>query len=397
MTIQKMALTLTLAFLFPAGLASLPTPSGHDVYAAISGWLGPTVAEAQNAETTDDIVEIEAEGMGITRVEAQNAAITEAVKMGVGMFLVSKTEVINDDISEQIISYSRGKIVSYKELASANVDGIWRVKVLVLMRRDLLANSAASLTQKSVDVQSSDWAALEANKAQSLKSADNLIDFYFTNNDLKNIYQVEEVIPSVNNAGKIVVKVVIGFNNPLLEQLTKNFLDLTEQIAINKTQGVFSNFYIDLHQELEQNGAYLQHEQIYTINNANNAIVNPINTKSYTAYNIEANKFNEISRYLLDSETNQLVNHFKVVAEAFKGSDIVDKANKEIRILKPVTFIYNNDIIYINKLFRVQESPIYSFYEHNVYKKLVLELEFPNLTGTDLQYLTDIQARISIT
>jgi hypothetical protein len=54
------------------------------------------------AETSNDgesgFIQVVAEGSGTTKLEALNSAWNEAVKLGVGMFLVSKTEVIDEEI-----------------------------------------------------------------------------------------------------------------------------------------------------------------------------------------------------------------------------------------------------------------------------------------------------------
>lgn len=58
----------------------------------------PTVFAAEQ-------IEVEAEGSGTTKMAALQAAWQEAVRKGVGLFMTSKTQVIDDSLTEQIATY----------------------------------------------------------------------------------------------------------------------------------------------------------------------------------------------------------------------------------------------------------------------------------------------------
>lgn len=77
---------------------------------------GKMQEDVQSKTQEENQVEVTASGQGTTKIEALNAAWTEAVRLGVGMFVSSKTQVIDDALAEEIILHSRGRVHSYKIL-----------------------------------------------------------------------------------------------------------------------------------------------------------------------------------------------------------------------------------------------------------------------------------------
>lgn len=84
-----------------------------------------------------------AEGSGATKLEALQQAWMEAVRKGVGLFLTSKTQAIDDDVTEKIVTHSRGQVDSYKVLSEVQENGIWTVGIEASIDKDILKETAA--------------------------------------------------------------------------------------------------------------------------------------------------------------------------------------------------------------------------------------------------------------
>jgi len=74
---------------------------------------------------------ITVEGLGNTKPQAIEQAKREAVATGIGMLLISETEIQDFQLKrDQIITRANGYVKSYRELTSAQEsDGTWRVKI----------------------------------------------------------------------------------------------------------------------------------------------------------------------------------------------------------------------------------------------------------------------------
>lgn len=88
-------------------------------------------------------ITVMAEGSGTTKLEALQQAWMEAVRKGVGLFLTSKTEAIDDDLTEKIVTHSRGQVNSYKVLSEVQENGLWTVGIEASIDKDILRETAA--------------------------------------------------------------------------------------------------------------------------------------------------------------------------------------------------------------------------------------------------------------
>ena len=88
------------------------------------GILIPAIGMAQSKMIT-------VEGMGNTKAQAIEQAKREAVASGIGMLLISETEIQDFQLKrDQIITKANGYVKSYKEISSTeDIDGTWRVKI----------------------------------------------------------------------------------------------------------------------------------------------------------------------------------------------------------------------------------------------------------------------------
>lgn len=91
---------------------------------SLTSALIPVIAIGQSKMIT-------VEGLGNTKAQAIEQAKREAVATGIGMLLISETEIQDFQLKrDQIITRANGYVKSYRELTSAQEsDGTWRVKI----------------------------------------------------------------------------------------------------------------------------------------------------------------------------------------------------------------------------------------------------------------------------
>ena len=78
-----------------------------------------SVSAADNIETDGKYTVVTVESQGESRLEAIERGLVEALKLASGSFIDSKTELNDDDLTERIISYSRGSIAKYEVIMAA--------------------------------------------------------------------------------------------------------------------------------------------------------------------------------------------------------------------------------------------------------------------------------------
>ena len=94
---------------------------------------------------TNDLEEVISEGFGLTEEEAQLAAIKEGVRKVVGELVDAETVIKNRQIVEKILLASRATVEKHEVLSSGkDTDGIWTVKLLVSVKRTVLAERLKS-------------------------------------------------------------------------------------------------------------------------------------------------------------------------------------------------------------------------------------------------------------
>ena len=130
----------------------------------------------------DSYVIVEAEGIGTNRASAMDSAWLEGIRKAAGSFIDAKTELNNDQLTERIISYSRGLVEKYEVLSVDDRqagEGIYKMKLRMWIVRDILRDGAKHATAGSAEVSFSasdlkrkqkeelDAKALEARNAQA--------------------------------------------------------------------------------------------------------------------------------------------------------------------------------------------------------------------------------------
>ena len=129
------SITMLLAFLI--SVSALPVPA------------------ADNIETDGKYTVVTVESQGENRLAAIESGLVESLRLASGSFIDSKSELNNDELTERIISYSRGSIAKYEVLMADDTkadDGIFNVKLKVWVESDLLRDGVKVATNKTSKV-----------------------------------------------------------------------------------------------------------------------------------------------------------------------------------------------------------------------------------------------------
>jgi hypothetical protein len=95
-------------------------------------------AESQINVTDSKFIEVQAEGIGESKINALKNAWSEAVRQAVGVYLISDEKVIDDELVENIATYSKGQVESYQLLKSDKQSDGWHVVILAKIEKDVL-------------------------------------------------------------------------------------------------------------------------------------------------------------------------------------------------------------------------------------------------------------------
>ena len=110
---------------------------------------------AQAFASDEQYVILDVEGIGNDRASAMDSAWLEGIRQAAGSFIDSKTELNNEQITERIISYSRGLVEKYEVLAvddSRVSDGLYKMKLRMWIVRDILRDGAKHAAANSDEV-----------------------------------------------------------------------------------------------------------------------------------------------------------------------------------------------------------------------------------------------------
>lgn len=132
-----------------------------------------------------------ADGSGATKMEALQNAWMEAVRKAVGLFMTSKTEMIDDDITEKIVTHSRGQVNSYKVLAETQENGLWNVAIEANIDKDILQQSAAQGKSKKMTIDGTAVVAREDTAAKKKESQQKIVISALNNLELDKILRYE--------------------------------------------------------------------------------------------------------------------------------------------------------------------------------------------------------------
>ncbi|MBQ7560390.1 MAG: hypothetical protein IJS99_00960 [Synergistaceae bacterium] len=125
----------------------------------------------------DKYIVVDIEGQGTDRNSAIESAWLGGLRQAVGAVIDSRTELNNDQLTERIISYSRGVVDKYEILgADESQSGIYKIKMRLWIIRDLLRDGAKHASSRSAEISFSPAdilkrkAELDAKAAKELES-----------------------------------------------------------------------------------------------------------------------------------------------------------------------------------------------------------------------------------
>lgn len=188
-------------------------------------------------------VSIEAEGSGATKTEALKDAWTNAVRQAVGMYTAARSEVLNDEFTEQIAAYSRGQINSFETLKESHADGIWTVTIRANIDRDVMQETVAASQKKTLSIDGNKFAARQATNENKKKDASELLRI----SDLADfskclLYNAE--VKTANKDGKdfIYVQHVLKYDLNKFKKQSDELEKLIATLAKSKTSVLLNNY-----------------------------------------------------------------------------------------------------------------------------------------------------------
>lgn len=218
-------------------------------------------SEVIAAET--EKITVEAEGSGETKMAAMKDAWTNAVRQAVGMYMASassvKSEGLDDKYTEDIAAYSRGQVNSFETLSENQENGIWHIKIKANVDRDVLKETVAEASSKSVKV---DGANLAAQMQSSQDQKKDAVEVLKTSGllDFKKCLEYEPSIVTYEINGKpaIFMQHVLKMN---LEKYTAQAQELEKLIA----QIAQKKFQVKLSMDEAKNAFTLLRQKEYKI------------------------------------------------------------------------------------------------------------------------------------
>lgn len=165
-----------------------------------------------------DRVQVEAEGIGATKMEALQAAWMEAVRQGVGLFMAAKTEVLDDDLTEKIVTHSRGQVNSYEVISETKTDAGWVIIIKANIDKDILEETAKSTQSQTVSFDAKNTAASNISRETKSKSQkeslESIIDMFDFTDCIKYSFSVEkfQITKDNNTTDKFFAIHTIQFN-----------------------------------------------------------------------------------------------------------------------------------------------------------------------------------------
>jgi hypothetical protein len=310
--------------------------------------------EGQEAliQANDKYVVVEAEGMGITKLDALNEAWNDAVRRGLGMFVMSKTEVTDDKLTEQIVALAKGRINSYEELGSENNGETWWVKIRANIERDLLEETArrsgkivVALDPEELGHSARQRLARAANEEDKLEAKKQLVSLFFENHDLYGFYELSEVKKSIEN-DKLVIKSKLKLNKSFLNDFKSKFIELLDQISISKSLYNYRPEVIDLNNQLSKNHVVKQRPYLITgiLEKCDGfRITLPISNSSFVAYCLDKsleNIFHKTVKSYIDKLGYDLYHsHAQISFNILNNSQVIAMEGKNVLI----SFIFMPD------------------------------------------------------
>ena len=125
--------------------------------AVLRVFLAGALISSSFAQEAIDVVEVKAEGIGMTAAEAEKQAIVSAVQQAVGMFMDSETLVKNEQVvHDRVLSVSNGFVSRYDVTVPVRKrpsDGLFTTSILAVVKKGEVGTALrkAHLVSEAVD------------------------------------------------------------------------------------------------------------------------------------------------------------------------------------------------------------------------------------------------------
>ena len=116
----------------------------------VSGIVFAAAPETGIVKANKDFVTVISQGEGANRNAALEQAWTDAVRIAVGMVLSAKSNVNNEELSENIITHSRGVIEDFDILQENKKGSRTQVFIQARVRREILRDEANKYSEAQV-------------------------------------------------------------------------------------------------------------------------------------------------------------------------------------------------------------------------------------------------------
>ncbi len=201
-------------------------------------------AESQINVADSKFIEVQAEGIGESKINALKNAWSEAVRQTVGVYLISDEKVIDDELVENIATYSKGQVESYQLLKSDKQSDGWHVVILAKIEKDVLKEEIQNSDpqKQTFSFDASNEVAKKSTLEEKGKNAVDVISS-IKRLDIRDalIYRSELRKEKVDNKNVNYVRHYIGLDVKKylgkIDQLSK----ILEKVAVSKKSFYFNN------------------------------------------------------------------------------------------------------------------------------------------------------------
>ncbi|MCZ6169117.1 viral A-type inclusion protein [Campylobacter ureolyticus] len=115
-------------------------------------------------------------GIGESLEKAKNDAIQNAMKFGVGEYLITKEELSNDELNLEVANYSNAYILDYRQIKETNENGIYKVSADVTLEKNKILGTLTKLNINHMDFSSGVLKNYAADTAEKKENAKKMIE-----------------------------------------------------------------------------------------------------------------------------------------------------------------------------------------------------------------------------
>ena len=201
-------------------------------------------AKSQINVTDSKFIEVQAEGIGESKINALKNAWSEAVRQAVGVYLISDEKVIDDELVENIATYSKGQVESYQLLKSDKQSDGWHVVILAKIEKDVLKEEIQNSDpqKQTFSFDASNEVAKKLTLEEKGKNAVDVISS-ISRLDIRDalIYRSELRKEKVDNKNVNYVRHYIGLDVKKYLGKIDKLSKILEKVAVSKKSFYFNN------------------------------------------------------------------------------------------------------------------------------------------------------------